>query len=501
MWNSIVNWRLENGTPPGTPRTPPLRIPTAQSPMPAFFFLGSPETPQPPTPESWPTDCPSTSRYSVSSFKIPGSREAPTFPDEQKNVRQQTPSGLSHWLYHNMLRRDSRSSNDSSYVDNPFRGQPVQPSCKRGPRYNQQDRTPSNFHDNAWINPHIWPTGTSVKAPKYLTTTGIRVEPHQIPRLWKIRIPERYADQPVVDAQSTTAHSSDWASLGSAPPTGEVSFQVKFDENPPILGWNALNHDIKTLEQNHHSLAITWSPSSYRDDPGGRMGGRIFKSLFDLLARQIDVRPTPLAAFKRISINVPERLEDADIVPITGPERTAEEQEVINANRIDLDSASNLKEFLFQGSHLFLAEKLLNLPGWRLTLLSITCCKISVNDTLELLQACSRLKDVTVGNVCAEADCELGNRFHLKPGAELSSELRSFIITSYVDVTGIVGLLTWDGIPTITVNILDDGVAGQNWEACFSRIPMGALLIMNGNFPQATMESLQSNIPNAVFGT
>ncbi|KIM36163.1 hypothetical protein M413DRAFT_31916 [Hebeloma cylindrosporum] len=474
-----MDWLLENGTPPETPQTPPLRIPTAQSPMPAFFFLGGQETPPPSTPEPRSPPWTSTSWCPMPSFNDLGSRGAP-----------------------------SNDSSRSYSIDNRFLGQSLVQSSgiRQGPgSHQQQIGTSPNVHDDAWANPYIWPTGTSLKAPKIFTPTGIHMQTEEIPRLWKIQNPQRYATQPV---QSTTARRSfprDWASVGSLPPTGKVSFQVRFGGERPIsvCDWITFSRSIELLIAQHHwSLAIAWSPLSPGDDPGGRIGGERFKSLFDLLARQIEQDPTPLAAFKRISIKVPERLEDADVVPITGSERTPEEQEVIDANRIDLGSASNLKEFLFKGSYLFFAEKLSNIPGESLTLLCITCCKISVNDTLALLQVCSALQDVVIGTVCAEADCELGNRYDLKPDAELTSELRDFTVTASVDVSVILNSLRWQSTAGshMTLNIMDDDVAKQDWRPCLAKIPMTTHLTMRGNFPQGTMARIRQQWPDVVFG-
>ncbi|KIM36157.1 hypothetical protein M413DRAFT_31911 [Hebeloma cylindrosporum] len=472
-----MNWLLENGTPPGRPQTPPLRIPTAQSPMPAFFFLGGQETPPPSTPEPRPPPWTSTSWCPMPSFDALGSRDAP-----------------------------SNDSSRSYSIDNRFLAQSLVQSSgiRQDPGSNQhQIGTSPNVHDDAWANPHIWPTGTSLKAPKIFTPTGINMQTEEIPRLWKIQNPQRYATQPV---QSTTARRSfprDWASVGSLPPTGKVSFQVRFGGERPIsvCDWITFSCRIELLIAQHHwSLAIAWSPLSPGDDPGGRIGGERFKSLFDLLARQIEQDPTPLAAFQRISIKVPERLEDADVVPITGSERTPEEKEIIDANRVDLGSASNLKQFLFQGSYLFFAEKLSNIPGGRLTLLCITRCKISVNDTLALLSACSSLEDVTIETVCAEVDCELGDRYVLKPDAEFRSNLEELSMTSSVDISGIVSSLAWGDSPTITINILDDVVAGQDWGPCFANVPVNSQIIMNGNFHRKTKAEIQRVIPGVVFG-
>ncbi|KIM35010.1 hypothetical protein M413DRAFT_32829 [Hebeloma cylindrosporum] len=210
----------------------------------------------------------------------------------------------------------------------------------------------------------------------------------------------------------------------------------------------------------------------------------------------------PLAAFKRITINinVSERLEELDLLPITGLDRTLEEKIVINGDRVDLSSALYLEEFRFQGSHLFLAEKLLNLPRAFLTLLSITCSKISVNDTLFTLQACPYLTEATFATVCAEVDCELGNRFDLKLVGKLPSPLLKLTITTSVDVTHFMRSLDWKYVPIITINVLDDGVAAQNWERCFACVPMGTQVTMNGNFSNENMAEIRGDIFCVSFG-
>lgn len=316
--------------------------------------------------------------------------------------------------------------------------------------------------------------------------------------------------QPLVDLQSAPASSSAATSVDLSPlqlpldiPFGHL--QVNFGGDSKILGWNTVRPSIETFlsEQpwwNFHRLTVTWSPSSAEDDPSGWRGGRTFKSLFNRLSMETESGWMPLTSVKCISIKVSETFEEADVTPVTGLERTLEEQANIDADRINLGSASTLKELFLQGSHLFFAEKLSNLPAGRLTLLSVTCCKISVNDTLAFLQGCSCLRDATFGTVSAENDCELGNRFPLKPGAGFRSELEKFTITSSVDVSRILRSLKWESIPIITIDILDDVVAGQSWGPCFDFIPMSTQLTMNGNFPQRTMASIREDIPGVVFG-
>ena len=319
--------------------------------------------------------------------------------------------------------------------------------------------------------------------------------------------------QPPIDVQMAIAYP-DFSSAATSvylPPLQfplDIPFshlRVRFGGDSNTIGWNTLRPAVETLiEQTYYNplkLTVTWSPSSSEDDPSGWRGGRTFKSLFDRLSMEMKPGRTLLTGVERISINVSEECGKVDVIPVTGLERTLKEQADIDADRIDLGSASNLKELFLQGSHIFFTEKLSNLPAGRLTLLSVTCCKISVNDTLVLLQVCSRLQDATFGTVSAENDCELGNRFTLKPGAGFRSELRKFTITSFVDVSRIVKSLNWEPSPIITINILDDAVAEQNWGPCFARIPTSTLLSMNGKFPPGTIAKLRKNIPGVVFST
>ena len=318
--------------------------------------------------------------------------------------------------------------------------------------------------------------------------------------------------QPPIDLQMTIAYpdSSSAATSVYLPPLQfplDIPFshlRVHFGGDSNTIGWNTLRPAIETLiEQTYYNplkLTVTWSPSSSEDDPSGWRGGRTFKSLFDRLSMEMKPGRTLLTGVERISINVSEECGKVDVIPVTGLERTLKEQADIDADRIDLGSALNLKELLLQGSHIFFAEKLSNLPAGRLTLLSVTCCKISVNDTLVLLQVCSRLRDATFGTVSAENDCELGDRFTLKPGAGFRSKLKKFTITSSVDVSRIMRSLKWESIPTITIDILDDIVARQNWGPCLDSIPTGTQLTMNGNFPQGTIANIREDIPGVVFG-
>jgi len=318
--------------------------------------------------------------------------------------------------------------------------------------------------------------------------------------------------QPPIDLESAIAYPDSSSSATSAylPPLQfplEIPFshlRVNFGGDSSTIGWNTLRPSVETLiEQTYYNplkLTVTWSPSSSEDDPSGWRGGRTFKSLFDRLSMEFTPGRTPLTGVERISISVSEECGKVDVIPVTGLERTLKEQADIDADRIDLGSASNLKELFLQGSHIFFAEKLSNLPAGRLTLLSVTCCKISVNDTLVLLQVCSRLRDATFGTISAENDCELGDRFTLKPGAGFRSKLKKFTITSSVDVSRIVRSLKWESIPTITIDIMDDVVARQNWGPCFDSIPTGTQLTLNGNFPQGTMANIREDIPGVVFG-
>jgi hypothetical protein len=287
---------------------------------------------------------------------------------------------------------------------------------------------------------------------------------------------------------------------------------VKFGGDKGCLGWNTLKPKVEEFinqdrQGNDYSLAVTWSPSSSEVDLNGWRGGRTLKLLFDRLkepAMQTDSSRTVLTIFKTISISVPERFEETDIVPITCPERTLEEQAVIETDKLDLRSASNVKELFLQGSHLYFAEKLTSFPD-KLTLLSITRCQISVNDTLALLQACYSLRSVHLESIRDREHCELGDRLNLKPGIKYTSTLRKLTITSSADVSPILQALSWGGDPRITLNILGDRAAKQilrllsRTRTSPCRIPRHSRLTLNGNFIEKNKELVRRNFPNAVF--
>ncbi|KIM36169.1 hypothetical protein M413DRAFT_31922 [Hebeloma cylindrosporum] len=119
---------------------------------------------------------------------------------------------------------------------------------------------------------------------------------------------------------------------------------------------------------------------------------------------------------------------------------------------------------------------------------------------LVLLHSCPLLTHATFGIVDTEAECELYSRFDpLRADATFLSQLEELTITSYVDVTPILGSLLWIDRPIITMSILDDAVAGQDWVPCFTNVPSDTQLTMKGNFPDATMENIQEMVPDVFF--
>ncbi|KIM39393.1 hypothetical protein M413DRAFT_29542 [Hebeloma cylindrosporum] len=277
---------------------------------------------------------------------------------------------------------------------------------------------------------------------------------------------------------------------------------------PYPLGWNTLKNSVvdpfmeANPQGNDHRLTINWFPSSYAADPKAWAGRRTFKLLFRKLSEAIAPGQTALAFFERISISVSELYVEMN-VPFNGLERTAEEKAKIDRKRINLGSASNLRELVLLGSHLYFSERFSNVPFHRLTLLCVSSsCRISVNDTLVLIHSCPLLRDATFGDVDTEARCELHSRYQPLPaGANFTSQLETFTITSYIDISRVLTSLHWlHGNPTITINILDDALAGQDWGPSFVNIPISTNLIMNGNFPQATMAMIRQQVPGVNFG-
>ena len=472
MWNAI-----QSPSGPGTPEMPISRFPTAQSPMPAFFFVGRPESPQPmsPAPE-FPRQRSPWPQTPLPTLSLPERPDTLEIFSRHPNFEQENPFGLRQSSRFHGILDHSNSRTSESFDDPPNQGFQAELLAQlrrrlviQSPTTNQPETSSTDANDT-WNNLNHQPPVDFQSATTYpdSSATPVYLSPLQLP----LDIPFSH-------------------------------LRVNFGGNSKPLGWNTVRPSVETfLEQTRSPLRLTviWSPSSSEDDPGGWRGGKTFKLLFNRLSMpMIEPGWTPLTGVERISINVSETFEEVDIFPVTGLQRTREEQAVINANRIDLCSASNVKELFLQGSHLFFAEKLSNLPGGQLILLCVTCCKISVNDTLVLLQACSRLQDATFGTVHGENDCELGDRFKLKPGAEFTSKLEKFTITSFVDVSPIVRSLNWETGPAITITILDDVVAGQDWEPCFARIPMSTQLTINGNFPPEIRARIRDNIRGVVF--
>ncbi|KIM35262.1 hypothetical protein M413DRAFT_29550 [Hebeloma cylindrosporum] len=521
-----------------TPQMPILRFPTADSPMPAFFFLESPgssqstlpapESPrqrtqwqpisQPPLPTLGPLVRPDTqgifSRntdfeqdYSFGHFS-PGSPEslestesAPETP-ETRRFRPPLLSPPAHLPTFSLLERPENlgifSRHPNFEHEYPF-------GLDQLAQFEDYASLAFDHPPSQRFHAHSFMEYPSVSIMQDATASQAEGSSSVIDNSWP-------SNQSLVD----DLESAPWPSHSSGATNDELSplplplpgptssddghLKVNFggDLKHLQVGWNTLSVPVeKLLKRPHESLTVTWFPSSPEDDPRGWRGNRTFTSLFNRLTRQSGSGQAPLAAFKRITINVSERLEELDLLPITGLDRTVEEKIVINGDRVDLSSTLYLEEFRFQGSHLFLAEKLLNLPRF-LTLLSITCSKISVNDTLFTLQACPYLTEATFATVCAEVDCELGNRFDLKLVGKLPSMLLKLTITTSVDVTPFMRSLDWKYVPIITINVLDDNVAEQNWGPCFACIPSSAQLKMNGNFSDRAMASIEGN--NVVFG-
>lgn len=274
------------------------------------------------------------------------------------------------------------------------------------------------------------------------------------------------------------------------------------------LGWNTLNTNVirpfmeANPQGNDHRLTVNWCYSSPEDDPDRTLGGATFRLLFSRLSEDLAPGRSALSAFERISITVSELFDELDCpVKFTGARRSPAEQSRIDNVKIDLISAVNLSELILKGSHLYLSERFSNIPFHRLTLLSVSSSnRISVDDTLVLLHSCPLLKNATFGVVDTADACELYSRFRELPaGANFTCKLRQLTITSHVDVSRILTSVRWENIPTITLNILDNAVARQDWGPCLADIPVSTQLTMIGSFPQATMAKILRRVPAAVF--
>ncbi|KIM36171.1 hypothetical protein M413DRAFT_31924 [Hebeloma cylindrosporum] len=275
------------------------------------------------------------------------------------------------------------------------------------------------------------------------------------------------------------------------------------------LGGNTVKQTVQNFINqnpvgNNHTLTVNWSPpSGEEEDLQGWRTSTTMDTLFARLSQAIDAGTRDelvLTLFNRISITVSNLFGEMN-VSFNGKRRTPGEMAVINSNKINLGSAVNLSELVLEGSHLYFSERFSNVPYDRLTRLSVSSsARISVNDTLVLLHSCPLLRDATFGIVDTEAKCELYSQFDpLLASANFTCSLKQLTITSHVDVSRIVGSLKWRSRPIITLEILNNAMAGQDWRLCFAKVPMNTQLTMKGNFPDATIESIERMVPDVFF--
>jgi len=240
----------------------------------------------------------------------------------------------------------------------------------------------------------------------------------------------------------------------------------------------------------NHSLTIIWEPSS--SDFDRWVCGRTFQQLFDRLKEPV-TNGGVLSTLDRISITMPEKAEEVDVISAPWPGNIAE-QTVHDVERIDLRAASSLKEFLWKGSFHCFTERFSYIPADSLTTLSITGCHISVNDALALLQPCSSLKEVRLETVHDTKDCESGDLFTLRPGTPFKFALKKLSITSYADLSPILKVINWapdDLGPTVALNFLDTSSQDAKARLCAPFIPSNATLNLKGNFLKERVDEIR----------
>jgi len=279
--------------------------------------------------------------------------------------------------------------------------------------------------------------------------------------------------------------------------TDHPPLELLFGGQMVAPSWNdEQEHTVNNFIEDHPretnlQLIVKWSPSSLAVDPRGQGGAETFKLLFDRLTRFVSVKNNPvcsaMAGFERINITVPESAEQAGV---PGEHRA-----------IDLRSAPNLREFSFTGSFLTLTENFTLTSIAHLTKLSLTGCRISVNDTLALLQSSSQLQAVEFETIYD--NCEAGRRLTLNPGVGQKPPLDTMWITTR---TAIFPILAWVDLPqrpAITLTVLANGActADQNLLASIGEIDTINLkpFKVKGTFLKDTIATVPLEFPGVVI--
>jgi hypothetical protein len=235
-----------------------------------------------------------------------------------------------------------------------------------------------------------------------------------------------------------------------------------------------------------HSLTVVLEPSGSTYDQWERR--QTLKRLFDRL--ELTGSHGRNVVFNRISITVPDKAEDVDIMLVALPWNNSSGRRIPDANweKIDITSASNLREFLWKGPFQQLSENFLY-PADGLTLLSITSCRISINDAVELLRPCSSLEEVQLETL---HDTKAVEQLTPKSGSKFKFTLKKLSVTSSVDLTSVLKPIEWAPESDLIVTFLDNGSQDANALSCAGNIPKEIGLRLEGNFSKQTIDRIQA---------
>lgn len=309
-------------------------------------------------------------------------------------------------------------------------------------------------------------------------------------------------DLPNTDLGSDISHeaasysnSSNADTLGEQPPKSQeltVTFGGKFGRQ---VRWEdimpSVEHFVERCTRDTaHSLTVVLEPSNSIYDQWERR--QTLKQLFDLLKLTgpitacTDERHDRNVVFNRISITVPDEAENVNMMLVASPWNNSSGRRISDDSweKIDITSASNLREFLWNGPFQQLSENFLY-PADGLTLLSITSCRISINDAVELLRPCSSLEEVQLETV---HDTKVVEPLTLNSGSKFNFSLKKFSVTSSIDLSSMLKLITWAPRDAkLDITFLDNGAQDANALLCSRFIPTTVSLNLKGRFLQRTM--------------